>query len=72
MVSLWFTLRINRDEAGSMVIRRLEPEWIDLTDPAHDEVTGTYLVVRDGVELGKVQHRYGDGKWALVRRALEL
>jgi hypothetical protein len=72
VVSLWFTLRINRDEAGSMVIRRLEPEWIDLTDPAHDDVVGTYLVIRDGEELGTVQHRYGDGKWALVRRALEL
>lgn len=71
-MALWLTLMANREAVGSLVIRRLEPDWIDLADPAHDDVVGTYLVVRDGQEQGKVQHRYGDGPWVLVRKALEL
>lgn len=71
-MALWLTLMVNREAVGSLVIRCLEPDWINLTDPAHGDVVGTYLVVRDGQEQGKVAHRYGDGPWVLVRKALEL
>lgn len=67
-MSLWFTLRINRKEIGSLVIRRIDPYDLQ-PEPG---TIGTYVVVRDGQELGKVEHRYGDGAWVLVRKALEL
>lgn len=67
-MSLWFTLMVNRKEIGSLVIRRLEPYDLQM----EDDTVGTYVVVRDGNERGRVEHRYGDGPWVLVRKALEL
>jgi hypothetical protein len=68
-MSLWFTLRLNTKEIGSLVVRR-----ITQTDRAvlDDDEVSTYIVVRDGHEMGKVTHRYGDGAWVLVRKALDL
>jgi len=68
-VSLWFTVMINRHEVGSLVIRRLTN--VDQAVLPGDAVS-TYLVTRDGRKAGTVEHRYGDGAWALVRKALEL
>lgn len=68
-MSLWFTLRVNRDEVGSLVVRRLT----NLEETVlPDDVVSTYLVTRDGRKAGKVEHRYGDGPWVLVRKALDL
>jgi hypothetical protein len=60
---------MNTKEIGSLVVRRITQT--DRTGLGDDEVS-TYIVIRDGREMGKVQHRYGDGPWVLVRKALEL
>ena len=73
-MALWLTLMANREAVGSLVIRRLWPIPLDRnlsgTDST-DDIVGTYLVILDGTERGEVKHRYGDGPWVLVRKALE-
>lgn len=66
-MSMWFRLMANGNEVGLMEIRR-----ITNTGPGdlHPDVVSTYVVTQDGRKLGFVEHRYGDGAWALVRAAL--
>lgn len=69
-MALWFRLRCNDEHLGTCVIQRTE--HLDLSDPAAiaDEVC-TYTVTIDGKAEILVEHRYGDGAWELVRKALE-
>jgi hypothetical protein len=57
--------------AGRIVITRLD--WMDLSDKdAIADRVNAYEVMVDGKAVGKVEHRYGDGAWVLVRKALDL
>jgi hypothetical protein len=69
-VSLWFDLRVGRNVIGRMEIRRTR--YLDLTDKAAiaDEVS-VYEITIDDEPRGTVEHRYGDGAWTLLRKALE-
>ena len=66
-MSLWFTLRCGLEDLGSVEILRIDP----LTLKPGPDVIGTYRVELDSREVAVVRHRYGDGRWALVRTALE-
>lgn len=56
---------------GRMTIGRLV--LLDLSDKdAIADVVCPYRVRIDGRIVGEVSHRYGDGAWALVRKALDL
>lgn len=65
---LWFDLRINHQVIGRLSIQRLDN--LDPENPA-DSVS-RYVVRLDGEKAGEVPHRYGDGAWELVRRAVQL
>lgn len=70
-MSLHFILSVNGNRLGTVNIRRQDP--LDLTDPEAiaDEVC-TYDVSLDYQPIGTVDHRYGDGAWALVAVAADL
>lgn len=68
-MSLWFVLKINDlPSIGTFEAQRLEP--LDLADPATTDAVSTYRVRINGAPVGTVRHRYGDGAWELIRRAL--
>lgn len=67
-MALLLTLYVNDDRIGALMIQRVEP--LDPT-PGPDDV-GTYRVEMDHRAVGTLRHRYGDGPWPLVRRALNL
>lgn len=67
---LWFDLRLNSQTIGSMEIQRHED--LDLGDPASADTVCTYTVYVDGLNVGEVRHRYGDGAWRLVALAADL
>jgi hypothetical protein len=76
-MSLWFVLRMNEKRIGSLEIQRQQD--LDLTDKtAIADAVSDYKVFvatekRPGQRLaGTVGHRYGDGAWVLLRKALEL
>ena len=62
-MALWFDLRANFQDVGRFVAQRID----GTTDP---DSVGTYKVTIDGRAV-QVQHRYGDGAWELVRKALD-
>lgn len=66
-MSLWFDLQVNSETIGRLEIRRLTRR-VTSTDP---DSINRYVVILDGEEIGQVEHRYGDGPWELVRKALE-
>jgi hypothetical protein len=68
-MSLHFDLRLGRTGLGFVEIQRLT-NTDEVTLP--DSAISTYEVRLDDRVLGQVQHRYGNGAWALVRAALEL
>ena len=69
-MSLWFALHVNDQPIGLCDIQR--HEQLDLSDRgAIADVVSTYTVRIDGEERAQVRHRYGDGAWELVRRAME-
>lgn len=72
-MSLWFVLKVNDGAIGSLTIRRLRGQ---LSPERHrspfPDTIFEYSVTKDGREIGTVDHRYGDGPWRLVRRALDL
>jgi hypothetical protein len=64
-MSLWFDLNINDQRIGDVDIQRVEP--LDVSDPvAIADVVSAYTVRRNGVPIGTVHHRYGDGAWRLL------
>jgi excisionase family DNA binding protein len=73
-VSLWFELHVNSDAVGRLVIRRISNVGVHPRRDGHehDDMVSTYLIVRDGAEIGTLRHRYGDGPWILARNALDL
>jgi hypothetical protein len=68
-VSLNFELKVNSTPIGTMEIRRT----VDLngSTPAPN-AKYSYVVYVDGKMIGEVDHRYGDGPWALVHKATML
>jgi hypothetical protein len=66
-MSLWFNLRANTQILGRMEIRRLEQ--LDLAAKDVADAVCTYIVTVDGLTMGLVIHRYGDGAWALLEKA---
>lgn len=68
-MSLWFLLNINNQCIGRLDVQRQDD--LDLSDPAAiADVVSTYTVRVDELDRAEVRHRYGDGAWVLVRRAL--
>jgi hypothetical protein len=70
-MTLRVDLRIGEECIGTMSIGRLTE--LDLTDrDALEDVVSPYRVRINGTVIGSVEHRYGDGAWVLVFRALQL
>jgi hypothetical protein len=70
-VALWFDLNINAHTLGLVEIQRLDD--LDLRDPeAIADKVCTYLVRFDHIDIGYVQHRYGDGAFRLAEIACGL
>jgi hypothetical protein len=70
-MSLWVSLQIGDLPIGNMEIQRQRA--LDLSDPeAIANVTSKYKVKIDGKVIGKVDHRYGDGAWILLKKAMEI
>lgn len=69
-MSLWFNLQVNNERVATVEIRRLEER--DLTDPDLPDTWNTYSVHCDSRHVGKVRHRYGDGKFRLLALAAAL
>lgn len=67
-MSLWYSLRIGSQQIGWMEIQRRE--HLDLSDTASAEAVCTYDVRIDDKHVATVRHRYGDGAWALLRKAV--
>jgi hypothetical protein len=67
-MGLYVTLKENYDAIGRLEIVRTTNTG---STPGPDAVS-RYVVRKDGSQLGYVDHRYGDGAWVLVRKALEL
>jgi hypothetical protein len=65
-MALWFALRVNDTTIGDLVIRRLHD--LDQDDP--ENTVSDYEVLHNGDAIGTVQHRYGDGAWVLVQKAV--
>ncbi len=71
--------RLFRDggEIGDLVAMRINPVDEPGTEPGpDDQCVYTWSLVLDGAErtsneLGTVEHRHGDGPWALIRRVLQ-
>lgn len=69
-MSLWFPLHVNDQTIGFCDIKR--QEYLDLSDSAAiADLVSTYTVRIDGYKRAEVRHRYGDGAWMLVLRAME-
>jgi hypothetical protein len=67
-MSLWLDLRVGKNTViGRLEIIRTTGKTIRKPDP--DQVF-TYQVLLNGHQVATVDHRYGDGGWALVRTAL--
>lgn len=67
-MALHFTLKISGTEIGDFYARRTAGT------PTQDSI-GTYDVILTGkhfnlIWAGTVEHRYGDGAWALIARAI--
>jgi hypothetical protein len=70
-MSLYFDLRIQHQIIGSMEIQRVED--LDLIDKeAIADAVSTYKVRVNDKMVGTVHHRYGDGAWVLLGKAVEL
>jgi len=70
-VAVWFEVNINSQYIGDVEIRRREK--LDLGDQAAiQDVVSTYLVTLNGMHMGDVRHRYGDGVWRLIAIATEI
>lgn len=54
-------------QIGNLTITRRGKDYSEDPDSVHN-----YIVRQDGIEIGHVRHRYGDGAWVLIYRALEL
>ena len=67
-MSLWLRLHANNDSLGMLVIRCTNAE----RGISYQDATYRYEVDLDGRVLGYVDHRYGDGAWALVHKAVTL
>lgn len=70
-MSLWLAPRVGlADPVGHMEIRRRE--YLDLSDKAAiADAVSTYEVRIDSEFRATVSHRYGDGAWVLLRKALD-
>lgn len=68
-MSLWFVLKVN-NLPGIGTFEAQRQEHLDLTDPAVVDTVPTYRILINGESVGTVRHRYGDGAWELIRRAL--
>jgi hypothetical protein len=67
-VSLWLDLRVGKNTViGRLEIIRATGKRIRKPAPT---MIFTYQVLLNGQQVALVQHRYGDGGWALVRTAL--
>jgi len=64
-------LSIAGQPIGQMTIGRLVVLDLSDKDAIADHVS-PYRVRVDGKVAGDIEHRYGDGAWVLLRKALEL
>lgn len=71
-MSLWFDLRLGYDNLGTVTMQRMEG-GLEVDDP--DSVNRYQVELTRTTERGRlrcvVEHRYGDGAWVLVRKALQ-
>lgn len=65
-MSLHLDLMVNDKKIGFMEIQRVNKLHGSKPD---DNAQYTYNVLIDGTLLGQVDHRYGDGPWALLHKA---
>jgi len=68
-MALWFVLNVNDMAIGALTMQRIEGG----TDPDNIntyKVELNYSPVPGDWERFEVQHRYGDGAWVLVHKAL--
>lgn len=63
-MSLHFDLKVNNDVIGGFVAQRQER-----VAPRMDAVYH-YKITLNGVYAGEISHRYGDGAFALIAKAL--
>ncbi len=68
-MSLWFPLMVNDREVGRVAIRRITNTGAGTLNP---DTVSIYEVTVDGNVTGTVDHRYGDGPWALLYAAAHL
>lgn len=73
-MSLWFELHVHSNAVGRLTIRRVTNTEVHPLRGGHehDDMVSSYLVARDGTEIGTLRHRYGDGPWVLARNALDM
>jgi len=69
-MALWFPLYVNNTEIGCLTVTR--QVYLNTHAAGAADAVSPYSVELDGKNLGTVTHRYGDGAWALVRKAIEL
>jgi hypothetical protein len=70
-MAIWFDLCLNNTTLGLIEIQRIDK--LDLSDPdAIANAVCTYIVRLDGLTVGTVQHRYGDGVFPLITIAANL
>lgn len=69
-MSLTCDLYVNGDRIGAVYARRILTDVPDL-DGVHEYDCALNGAVGASVWHGRVQHRYDDGAWGLVRRVLE-
>jgi hypothetical protein len=71
-MSLHMRLRVNGDQIGYLIIRRLEPGCPTGNDICHYEwtlnINGKTL---SNLDETPVEHRFRDGAWTLVARVIE-
>lgn len=69
-MALWFPLKVNDKVIGQLSATRIDGE-------SNSDSICTYRVEatdNTGLEIfrGQVRHRYGDGAWVLIRKALDI
>lgn len=73
-MSLWFILRAGAHEVGWMEVQRVtntDRNPLEPGDVSEYEIQVTQGFGHNPDMTGTVQHRYGDGPWVLLRKALD-
>jgi hypothetical protein len=66
-MSLWMDLHVGKLVIGRLEVIRTTGKTVRTPQPDH---VFTYQVFLNGNQVATVDHRYGDGGWALLRAAL--